>query len=129
MRLDLFITYSNETQIETNIDLVLNARSSATIDCWFFDEDGLLVDIQNSELYFMVKPTPSTADASPTLNKKITSFLDAANGNALIELTSTETASLVGSYIYQIKIKYASKWYMLAEGAVTFKSSIIVRES
>jgi len=129
MRLDLFITYENPIELVTNIDLVLNARSSATIDCYFFDEDSLLVDIQNSELYFMVKPTPSTADASATLNKKITSFTDAANGNALIELTSTETASLVGSYVYQIKIKYDSKWYTLAEGAITFLQSIITRES
>jgi hypothetical protein len=77
----------------------------------------------------MVKVTPSTEDASATLNKKITTLTDPTNGNAEIELTATETASLLGNYLYQIKIKYDSKFYTIAEGNLCFMQSIITRES
>lgn len=128
MRLNLFITQEKLNEININQDLILRARNTNIIDCYFYDEDDALIDISGSELYFMVKATPSTLDADAILNKKITTLTNPMNGNAQIELTSIETASLVGNYIYQIKIKYDSEWYTLSEGNICFTQSIITRE-
>lgn len=129
MKLYLYITQEKLYEEDIQRDLILRAKNTNIIDCFFFDEDDALIDITGSELYFMVKATPSTEDASATLNKKITSFTDPMNGEAEIELTSSDTSSLLGNYIYQIKIKYDSKWYTLAEGNITFQKSIITRET
>ena len=129
MRLDLFIT--QETLYAKNIqrDLICRAKNENVLDCYFFDADDIIIDITGSEIYFMVKDTPSTLDASAILNKKITSLTNPTAGEAEIELTATETASLLGNYIYQIKIKYDSKFYTVAEGNICFQQSIITRES
>jgi hypothetical protein len=129
MILNLYIT--QETLYGKNIkqDLTLRAKNENIIDCYFYDEDDALIDITGSEFYFMVKATPSTEDGSATLNKKITSLTDPMNGEAEIELTSTDTSSLLGNYLYQIKIKYNSKFYTVREGNICFMQSIITRES
>lgn len=129
MRLNLFITQETFYEKDIRKDLILRAKNTNLINCYFYDEDDALIDITGSELYFMVKATPSTLDASAVINKKITSLTDPMNGNADIELTSTETSALLGNYIYQIKIKYDSKWYTLSEGNITFTQSIITRET
>jgi len=128
MRLNLYIT--QEILYAKNIkqDLTLRAKNESILDCYFYDENDALIDITGSEIYFMVKDTPSQLDADAKLNKKITSLTDPMNGEAEIELTATETASLLGNYIYQIKIKYDSDWYTLAEGNLCFMQSIITRE-
>ena len=129
MILNLYLT--QETLYATDIkqDLTLRAKNENVLDCYFFNEDDLLVDITDSEIYFMVKDTPSTEDASAVLNKKITSLTNPTGGEAEITLTSTDTSSLLGNYIYQIKIKYDSKFYTVAEGNICFQKSIITRES
>lgn len=129
MRLNLYLTQKTLYETDITRDLICRAGNNTTMDCYFYDEDDALVDISSSEVYFMVKSTPSTVDASATLNKKITSLTDPMNGNTEIELTSAETSSLLGNYIYQIKIKYDSKWYIVAEGNICFMKSIITRES
>ena len=129
MILNLYITQETLYEPEIQRDLICRAANTNIIDCFFYDEDELLIDITGDEIYFMVKSTPSTVDGSATLNKKITSFTDPANGEAQIELTSTDTSSLLGNYIYQIKIKHATKWYTTAEGNICFQKSIITRES
>lgn len=129
MRLNLFITQETFYEKDIRKDLILRAKNTNLINCYFYDEDDALIDITGSELYFMVKATPSMLDASAVINKKITSLTDPMNGNADIELTSTETSALLGNYIYQIKIKYDSKWYTLSEGNITFTQSIITRET
>jgi hypothetical protein len=129
MRLNLFITQKTLYEKDIKRDLTLRAKNTNVLDCYFYDEDDTLIDITGSEIYFMVKATPSTADGSATLNKKITALTDPMNGNAEIELTFTETAAFLGNYIYQIKIKYDNKFYTVAEGNITFMQSIITRES
>lgn len=129
MRLNLYITQKTLLEKDIKRDLLCRAKNTNMFDCYFYDEDDMLIDITGSEVYFMVKATPSTADASASLNKKITSLTNPMDGNTEIELTSTDTASLLGNYIYQIKIKYDSDWYTVAEGNITFKQSIITRES
>lgn len=129
MRLNLYITYKKLLEIDIKKDLVLRAKATNVLDVYFYDEDDALINITGSELYFMIKATPSTVDASAVINKKITSFTDPMNGNTEIELTSTDTSSLLGNYIYQMKIKYDSKWYTVSEGNITFLQSIITRET
>lgn len=127
----LYVTLSDETleQAVQNVDLVLRAKNTNVIDLIIRDENELALDITGSEIYFMIKPTASTADASATINKKITTFTYPTSGELDIELTSAETTSLLGNYIYQIKIKYNSKFYTLVEGTVCFQKSIIDRET
>ena len=129
MRLNLYITYKTLYAKNIKQDLTFRAKNINILDCYFYDEDDALIDITGSEVYFMVKATPSTEDGSATLNKKITDLTDPMNGNTEIELTSAETASLLGNYIYQLKIKYDSKFYTVAEGNICLMQSIITRES
>lgn len=129
MRLNFYLTYKKLDTINIQKDLVLRAAASNILDCYFYDEDDCLIDITGAEIYFMVKSTPSTADASASLNKKVTTLTLPLNGNTEIELTSTDTALLLGNYIWQMKIKLNSKWYMVGEGNISFQKSIITRES
>jgi len=129
MRLNLFITQKTLYAKNIKQDLVLRAKNTNVIECYFYDEDDVLIDITGSEIYFMIKDNPSQEDAFAKLNKKITSLTEPTNGNTQIELTSAETASLLGNYLYQIKIKYDSKFYTIAEGNLCFMQSIITRES
>jgi hypothetical protein len=129
MRLNLFITQETLYEKAIQRDLILRAKNENIISCYFYDADDALIDITGSEIYFMVKDNPSQADADAKLNKKITSLTDPTNGNAEIELTATETASLLGNYIFQIKIKFDSNFYTVAEGNICFMQSIITRES
>jgi hypothetical protein len=102
---------------------------SNILDCYFYDEDDCLIDITGAEVYFMVKATPSTVDASASISKKITLLTSPLNGNTEIELTSAESVSLLGNYIWQMKIKLNSKWYIVGEGNISFQKSIISRDS
>jgi hypothetical protein len=129
MRLNLYITYKTLLGKDIKQDFTLRAKNTNVLDCYFYDEDDALIDITGSEVYFMVKDTPSTVDASAIINKKITTLTDASNGNTEIELNSADTASLLGNYLYQIKIKYDNNFYTVAEGLVCFMQSIITRES
>ena len=129
MRLYLKITDYELNAIDINRDLVLRAKNTNVLDCWFIDENGVVIDITDSEIYFMIKNKSSDADNIAILDKKIIVFTDPVNGNAEIELTSLDTADLLGNYIYQIKIKYDSKWYTVAEGTICFQKNIIIRET
>ena len=129
MILNLFLTQETLYPKEIKQDLTLRAKNNNTLDLWFFDEDDVVVNIAGSEIYFMVKDNPSQSDDDAKINKKITDLTDPTNGNAQIELSSSDTASLLNSYVYQIKIKYSSKWYTVSEGNITFKQNIITRET
>lgn len=129
MKINCIISDRSTTSTIKNIDLVLRAKNTNIITIIIKDEEKQFIDITGSELYFMIKTTSSVADGSATLNKKVTEFTYPETGEAEIELSSSDTASLLGNYLYQIKIKYASKWYTLAEGNICFQKSIIERES
>jgi hypothetical protein len=129
MRLNLYITYNIEYEKNKQTDLILRAKNTNILDLYFYDENDALINITGSEVYFMIKNKPSDLDASAVVDKKITSLTSPMNGNTTIELTSTDTASLIGNYIYSVKIKYDSKWYTVVEGNVCFKQNIISRES
>jgi hypothetical protein len=129
MRLNLFLTQATLYEKDIKRDLLLRAKNTNTLECYFYNELDALVDITGAELYFMVKATPSTVDASADINKKITTLPDAQNGHVDIELTSTDTTSLLGNYIYAIKMKYNGNFYTVSEGNICFQQNIITRES
>lgn len=128
VRLNLYITQEPLYIKNIQQDLICRAKNTTIFNCYFYDEDDVIIDITGSEIYFMVKDTPSTLDASASINKKITLFTEPLNGFTEIELTSTDTSSLLGNYIYAIKIKYESDWYTLLEGNICFQQNIITRE-
>jgi hypothetical protein len=129
MILNLYITY--ETLLEKDIrrDLILRAKNSNIISCYFYDEDDLIVDITGDTIFFTVKNKPSDVDNDAVLKKTITSLTNPQSGNCEIELTNSDTSSLLGNYIYDIKIKHGTKFYTVSEGNVCFKSSLTIRES
>ena len=130
MRINAYITDFNLEAGELNLDLIFNAKNTNTIDLWCFDEEDIVVDITGAEIYFMVKDKPSDLDAAAKINKKITTLTNPTSGNTLITVTATECTSLLGNYIYQLKIKLVTGEFInLKEGNILFKQTIIIRES
>jgi hypothetical protein len=113
-----------------NDDLIFRARNTNVISLICEDEELQRVDISSSTVFFTVKPTISTADASATLKKDVTSHTSPTAGETEITLTSTDTSSLSGNYIYSIKIKLSTGLiYTLAEGTILFSQELATRES
>jgi len=130
VRINAYITDEKLEAEDINLDLIFNAKNTNTLDLWCFDEEDIVVDITGAEIYFMVKDKPSDLDASAKLNKKITTLTNPTSGNTLITVTSTECTSLLGNYIYQIKIKLLTgEFKNLKEGNILFKQTIVIRES
>lgn len=130
MRLNLFIT-KEETQ-NTNIqkDLVFRANNTNILDLYFYDEDDLVVDITGATIFFTVKSKPSDSDTNAVLKKDVIVLTNPQNGNAEVEITPAECASLLGNYLYSIKVKMAdNKIYTLIEGNICFKKEISERTS
>lgn len=129
MRLNLYITY--ETLYEKNIkrDLICRAKNSDILDTYYYDENDTIVDITGDTIFFTIKNKPTDVDNDAVLKKTITSLTDPQNGNCEIELTNTDTSSLLGNYIYDIKIKHGTKFYTVCEGNICFMTSLTIRES
>ena len=126
MRLDTFLTYAKRYPDVIKQDLVFIANSSNLLDTYFFDDDDALVDITGATVIFIVKSKPSDANSSAVINKSITSFTAAQNGNTLIEVTQSECASLLGNYVYELRIALADSGYeyILKQGNLTFQKSL-----
>ena len=130
MKLITYITDESLSPIVQNYDLVLRAKNSNTINLLVRDEEEQRVDISNSTIFFTVKTTTSITDANASLKKDITTHAYASSGETDIILSSTDTSSLLGSYLYSIKIKLSTgKIYTLAEGVATFMQEIATRTS
>lgn len=126
MRLDAYITYAKNYPEDIKQDLILNSNSLNELDVYCYNEDDALVDITGATVYFIIKEKPTDTDASAKILKTITSLTSPAAGNFLIEITKTECASLIGNYIYELRISLAESGheYILKEGNLTFKKSI-----
>lgn len=128
MRLDTFITYKKRYPDVTKQDLVFNSNASNILDIYCYDEDDALVDITGATVYFIVKVKPTDADGSAVINKTITAvnLTDPMNGNTLIEITRADCASLVGNYIYELRIMLIDSGYeyILKQGNLSFNRSI-----
>lgn len=111
------------------LDLELRAKNSNELWLVIFDADEEEIDITGMTVFFTVKSKPSDADASAAIKKDVTSHYNAGSGETKIELTPTDTASVVGTYFYSIKIKDGTDIYTLAEGIVDFKQELSTRTS
>ena len=109
---------------------ILRAKNTNILNCFFYDENDLSVDITNSKVYFTIKNKISDDDDQAILKKDIAIHTNPQSGETEILLTSTDTTDLVGNYIYSIKIKLSDgKIYTVAEGNVCFKQEITRREN
>ena len=130
MKITTYLTDESLEPTVLNQDLVLRAKNTNTINLLVRDEEEQCVNISSSTVFFTVKTTTSIADASATLKKDVTSHTFPTSGETDITLTSTDTSSLLGNYIYSIKIKLSTgKIYTLAEGVITFQQELATRES
>lgn len=128
----LFLEISNEElkSVDINKDLTLRAKNTNVLDCFFISELGTVVDITGALIFFTVKNKTSDTDITAVLKKDISILTDPTNGEAIIELTASETATLIGNYLYSIKIKLTTgKIYSVAEGTVCFQKELSTRES
>jgi len=108
-------------------DLVLRSHNDQTINVMFLDEWEDSINISGATVYFTIKNKPTDLDNVAIINKTFTSstFPDALSGEAAIILTKTETASLLGNYIYSIVIKLSDGTVKTAsEGNITFQREI-----
>ncbi len=123
------ISESLESAVQ-NIDLILRARNTNILKILVRNELEQAVDISSSTVFFTVKPTTSTPDAIAPLRKDIISHTSPTGGETEIILTPIETSSLLGTFIYDIKIRLSTGLiYTLAEGTVVFQRSLSTRES
>ncbi len=130
MKITTYITAEALEPIVQNIDLILRAKNTNTINLLVRDEEEQGVDITESTVFFTVKVTTSTTDANASLKKDVTSHTFPTSGETDITLTSTDTSSLLGNYIYSIKIKLSTgKIYTLTEGTITFQQELATRET
>jgi hypothetical protein len=129
MNLFLALTQANNTVIDITQELILRAKNTNKLIAYFLDEDESLVDITGDTVFFTVKNLPSDTDESAVLKKTITSLTDALNGMTEIVLSATDTESLLGNYIFDVKIKHGTEFYTVAEGVVCFRKSITIRKS
>jgi hypothetical protein len=130
MKITTYISDKALEPIVQNLDLVLRAKNTNVITLLVRNEDDESVDITSSTIFFTVKTTTSIADASASLKKDVTSHTYPESGETEITLTSTDTSSLLGSYLYSIKIKLTTgKIYTLAEGVICFQQELATRES
>lgn len=130
MRLNTYITYKKLYVDNVKFDLICNAKNTNTIDLWCYNELDSVVDITGATVFFTVKNKPSDSDNDAVLKKDITSLTDPTGGNTLITLTATDCNSLLGNYLYSIKIKMSTgEIYTLAEGNILFRKEITERTS
>lgn len=116
-----------------NQDLIFFANEDEILDLFFLDEWEDNLNISGSTVYFIVKEKPSDTDSSAKLNKSYdsTTFPNPSAGEGAITLLSDWTKNLLGSYIYQILIKFQGDIpiKVAGEGIVTFKHRILTAPS
>jgi len=121
----LKLVLTNNLDIDTKRDLILNANNDNNIECYFLDEDDLLVSITGATLYFTVKENPTDIGSSAILVKEIDDISDAVNGYAQIAIEKDECELLLGNYLYEITIETSdNKIYTLSQGNICFAKTI-----
>jgi prolyl oligopeptidase PreP (S9A serine peptidase family) len=130
MQLKCYIdSESLESNIQ-NIDLELMAKNTNVLDFLFRDTLEQAIDITGATLFVTFKNKTSDTDDSAVLKKTITSFDNPSGGQTDVILTSTDTSSLLGNYLWDAKIKMSDgKIYTLAQGTACFRLSLTIRES
>jgi hypothetical protein len=130
VRINSYITDEKLEAEDINLNLIFNAKNTNTIDLWCFDEEDIVVDITGATVFFTVKEKPTDSDTSAVLKKDVTVLTNPTSGNTLITTTPTDSASLLGNYLYSIKIKLVTgEIYNLKEGNICFRKTITERTS
>jgi hypothetical protein len=126
MKLIGYITSEKQDFEKIYQDLRFLSNSLNIIDLFCRDEDGNAIDISNSTITFIVKENSTDEDSSAILNKDIIDFTSPLTGNTLIEITKADCQSIVGNYIYELRIALPESGheYILKQGSVCFSRSI-----
>ncbi len=90
----------------TEIQIV--RATDQTFTTTFTDEDGAVIDISSSTVFFTVKAKVGDTDAEALITKDVTSHTDPTNGITNIVLTDAQTDITPGNYFYDIKLKDSS---------------------
>ncbi len=109
-----------------NLDLELRNNDTNNLHCHVLDHYDALLDLTGATIYFIVnnKVTLDSGE-SVLLSKEVSSLPNTSWGNALIILTPTDTLTLIGNYIYTIRLELATgETYTLVEGTVCFKRTL-----
>lgn len=90
------------------VDLSLNEGDDDTFVITKKDSDGNAEDISGWTFWLTIKADREDTDANATVQKKVTSHTDAANGETEISLTNSDTSDLQGKYYYDMQYKDGS---------------------
>jgi hypothetical protein len=112
------------------ICLSIKRGDTWTRPIYFQDENGNAKDITGWKIYFLVKAKIDDLDSAAVISKIITVFSDPINGEAWIELTSTDT-NLLGNYLFACKvitpnmIGITKEGITVLEGIITFTDRVV----
>jgi len=97
---------------------------------YFEDKCGNNINITGWTLFFTVKIKSEDPDSSAIISKTITTFSNPENGEAELELTTTDTNQTIGSYLFDIQVKTNNnEIYTVLEGLLTICKDITQRTS
>lgn len=114
----------------TNSPLEMVRGDSKTYTLLFRDENDACVDITGWTIFFTVKQNAGQTDDDAKIKKDITVHTDPLNGQSAIELTPSDTANLLGGYLYDIQYKDTTgKIQTIVEGIFSVSKDITRRTS
>jgi len=97
---------------------------------YFEDASNARIDITGWTVFFTMKAKADDLDAAAIISKTITVFSDPTSGEAEISLTSTDTAQVIGSYLFDLQIKTNNnEIYTVLEGIINITQDISIRTS
>lgn len=97
---------------------------------YFEDNDGSPIDITGWTIFLTVKAKEDDADVDAVISKTITVFSNPTAGEAVIELTPTDTNQIIESYVFDIQVKTsAGEIYTIIEGILNISQDITTRTS
>jgi hypothetical protein len=103
---------------------------NVTLQLTFKDGNGVAINITGYTVFFTLKRNKYDTDAQASLTKTITTHTNPSQGITTLSLTNTDTASLNGSYYYDISYKTGAGVHKLVDnGVFTFKEDITQRTS
>ena len=95
---------------------------------YFENEDGARIDITGWTIFLTVKASEDDLDSAAVISKTITTFSNPTAGEAEIELTPTDTAQVIESYVFDIQVKTsAGEIYTIIEGILNISQDITIR--
>lgn len=81
-------------------------KDNADFEFTFKDVDGELINLTGSTVFFTVKRNKNDLDDDALIKKDITDFTGMSLGTVLLELSSSDTDMLAGSYFFDVQVKY-----------------------